>query len=122
MRFCRQSTRREIRLTVNYHFCGGCNPLYDRNVIYLTLKKTLDLIAAEKKEPPETKASPLVVVIDGCHRQCLRLSGAHPEGLLVFQAMKNDFGDPAAAIKLLLEKAGAIEQPDPEFLEVSHQK
>lgn len=90
---------------VNYHFCGGCNPLYDRNTMHLALKKELDLMAAS----PKTKVSSLLVVIDGCHRQCLRLSGAYPEGLLVFQAIKNDFSNPAAAVKLLLEQAGSIE-------------
>ncbi|SMP58793.1 hypothetical protein [Anoxynatronum buryatiense] len=96
-------------MQVSYYFCGGCNPLYDRNQLYMALREQLGPLMTEKKETPETKASSLVVLIDGCHRQCLRLSGEYPEALLVFQAIKNDFSDPAAAIVRLLEQAGSIE-------------
>ena len=101
-------------MNITYHFCGGCNPLFDRNQVYLALKESLNLLEGPAGEAhgPEAEnfasQGSLEVVIDGCHRQCLRLSDQYPGALLVFQAMSRDFSDPAAAVLLLLEEAKAI--------------
>lgn len=51
--------------TIQFKFCGGCNPIYDRKKVYEDINR---IIKKEEKKDEANKT--ILVILNGCQRGC----------------------------------------------------
>ncbi len=62
-----------MKYRTEYLFCGGCNPLYDRNHAY----KTLRVLLEEQELSTDSAYEEIIIIFNGCQCGCIR----GPKGL-----------------------------------------